>query len=115
VLLYPLLSQKPISCVSVNRTDGSCWVADQHNNEVVHLAANGRLRGLFLQNPPPLAQLIRGRYGWWNLWLLAGPIAWGVPCSLDTLANARSGLVQAQFDYHTAHANLLLAIGGLQE
>jgi pimeloyl-ACP methyl ester carboxylesterase len=58
----------------------------------LHLAsAEGRakLRGLFLQNPPPLAQLIRGRYGWWNLWLIAGPISWGVPASLDSLANAR--------------------------
>lgn len=52
-------------------------------------ADHTKLRGLFLQNPPPLAQLIRGRYGWWNLWLLAGPISWGVPSSLDSLANAR--------------------------
>lgn len=52
--------------------------------------AHAKLRGLFLQNPPPLAQLIRGRYGWWNLWLLAGPISWGVPSTLDSLANARN-------------------------
>lgn len=55
----------------------------------LHLAANRPVRGLFLQNPPPLAQLIRGQYGWWNLWLLAGPISLGVPTSLDSLENAR--------------------------
>ncbi len=62
----------------------------------LHLASapdHAKLRGLFLQNPPPLAQLIRGRFGWWNLWLLAGPISWGVPSSLDSLANARRASV----------------------
>src|SRR5262249_36083316 len=24
------------------------------------------------------------RYGWWNLWLLAGPVAWRVPAGLDS-------------------------------
>ncbi len=55
----------------------------------LHLAATGKVRGVMLQNPPPLAQLIRGRYGWWNLWLVAAPISWGVPASLDSLANAK--------------------------
>jgi pimeloyl-ACP methyl ester carboxylesterase len=59
----------------------------------LHIAATGRLRGLFLHNPPPLAQLIRGRYGWWNLWLLAGPVSLGVPRALDSLANARKTVV----------------------
>ena len=30
-----------------------------------------------------------GRFGWWNLWLAAGPIAAGVPKELDAIANAR--------------------------
>jgi pimeloyl-ACP methyl ester carboxylesterase len=55
----------------------------------LHLGTKGNLRGMFLHNPPPLPELIRGRYGWWNLWLLAGPISWSVPSSLDSLANAR--------------------------
>jgi len=54
----------------------------------LHLAANRPVRGLFLQNPPPLAELIRGRYGWWNLWIFAGPISLAVPASLDSLGNA---------------------------
>jgi fermentation-respiration switch protein FrsA (DUF1100 family) len=69
----------------------------------LHLASSAssadraKLRGLFLQNPPPLAQLIRGRYGWWNLWLVAGPISWGVPSALDSLANARKADVPVVF------------------
>ena len=54
----------------------------------LHLAASREVRGVFLQNPPPLAELIRGRYGWWNLWLLAAPVSWAIPSSLDSLANA---------------------------
>ncbi|MEO7092218.1 MAG: hypothetical protein ABI175_03135 [Polyangiales bacterium] len=55
----------------------------------LHLGMKGNLRGVFLQNPPPLPELIRGRYGWWNLWLLAGPVSWSIPSSLDSLENAR--------------------------
>ncbi len=29
------------NCVSVNSADGSCWVADRHNRQVVHLSAEG--------------------------------------------------------------------------
>lgn len=79
----------------------------------LHLGKSGKLRGIFLQNPPPLRQLIRGRYGWWNLWLVAVPVAWNVPPSLDSIENARRTtvptlVVSAQddevvpFDYQTA-------------
>ncbi len=53
--------------------------------------------GLLLQNPPPLKQLILGRYGWWNLWLLAGPVACKVPDDLDSLANAANVRAPAVF------------------
>ncbi len=53
--------------------------------------------GLVLKNPPPLAQLIRGEFGWWNLWLLAGPISLAVPGELDSLANARRSKAPALF------------------
>ena len=45
----------------------------------------------------------------------------GVATSLEitdaeiTVANARISNAQARYDYHTAHANLLLAIGILHE
>jgi len=63
----------------------------------LHIAANRSVDGLLLQNPPPLRQLIRGRYGWWNLWLLAVPIAWGVPSELDSLDNAARSRAPALF------------------
>jgi pimeloyl-ACP methyl ester carboxylesterase len=55
----------------------------------LHVAAERPgVAGLMLTNPPALRQLILGRFGWWNLWLAAGPIALGVPGELDSVANA---------------------------
>ena len=45
---------------------------------------------MVLHNPPPLRQLVLRQYGWWNLWLLAGPVALRIPSTLDSLANARA-------------------------
>ena len=52
------------------------------------LAARRPVAGIIIHNPPPLRQLILGRYGWWNLWLVAGPVAMHVPIDLDSVANA---------------------------
>jgi uncharacterized protein len=52
------------------------------------LAARRPVAGMVLQNAPPLRQLILGRYGWWNLWLLAGPVTMQLPDDLDSIANA---------------------------
>jgi pimeloyl-ACP methyl ester carboxylesterase len=54
----------------------------------LHVAAHRPVAGCVLHNPPPLRQLILGRFGWWNLWLLAGPVAMTVPAELDSPANA---------------------------
>ena len=54
----------------------------------LYVAAKRPVAGLVLQNPPPLRRLILGRYGWWNLWLAAGPLALQVPSELDALAQA---------------------------
>src|SRR4051794_37189872 len=40
----------------------------------LHIAAHRAVAGLVLHNPPALRQLILRQYGWWNLWLLAGPV-----------------------------------------
>lgn len=50
----------------------------------------GSVAGLVLHNPPALRQLILRQYGWWNLWLLAGPIAAQIPRELDSVANAKA-------------------------
>ena len=55
----------------------------------LHVAANRDVRGLVLHNPPPLRQIILRNYGWWNLWLIAGPVAMQIPRQLDSLANAK--------------------------
>jgi hypothetical protein len=39
------------------------------------VAANRPCAGLVLTNPPPLRNMILQRFGWWNLWLLATPVA----------------------------------------
>jgi uncharacterized protein len=46
--------------------------------------------GLILQNPPPLREMILRRFGWWNFWVLAGPVALQVPKDLDSIANAKA-------------------------
>lgn len=56
----------------------------------LHIAAHRGVAGLILHNPPALRQLILGQYGWWNLWLLAGPVAAQIPSDLNSIANARS-------------------------
>ena len=55
----------------------------------LYVAANREVAGCILHDPVPLKQLILGRYGWWNLWLIAGPVAWRLPGELDGIANAR--------------------------
>ena len=54
------------------------------------VAAHRPVAGVILQNPPPLKQIILRQFGWWNLWLLAGPMSLHIPSALDSLANARA-------------------------
>ncbi|MGB9474164.1 MAG: alpha/beta hydrolase [Candidatus Udaeobacter sp.] len=56
----------------------------------LHVAAHRPVTGLILQNPPPLREMILRRFGWWNLWLLAGPVALQIPKDLDSIANANA-------------------------
>ncbi|MCY2954053.1 MAG: alpha/beta fold hydrolase [Planctomycetota bacterium] len=50
----------------------------------LHVAANRKVAGVILRSPVPLRRLIMGRFGWWNLWLAAVPVAMSVPMELDT-------------------------------
>jgi pimeloyl-ACP methyl ester carboxylesterase len=63
----------------------------------LHVATQRPVAGLILHNPPPLREMILRRFGWWNLWLLAGPIALQIPRDLDSIANARSSRAPAIF------------------
>ena len=55
----------------------------------LHVAAQCPVAGLILHNPPPLREMILRRFGWWNLWLLAGPVALQIPRELDSIRNAQ--------------------------
>lgn len=63
----------------------------------LHVGANRPAAGLLLTNPPPLRQLIRGKFGWWNLWLIALPVSLAIPEQLDSLANASRCAMPAIF------------------
>jgi len=58
----------------------------------LHVAASrpAGIAGLILQNPPPLREMILRQFGWWNLWLLAGPVALQIPRDLDSIENAKA-------------------------
>ena len=57
----------------------------------------GEIAGVILQNPPPLREMILRQFGWWNLWLLAGPVALQIPRDLDSITNARASVPPAIF------------------
>src|SRR5512132_2516994 len=65
----------------------------------LHVAASrpAAIAGLILHNPPPLREMILRQFGWWNLWLLAGPVALQIPRDLDSIANARASRTPAIF------------------
>ena len=63
----------------------------------LHLAAQRPVAGLILHNPPPLREMILRRFGWWNLWLLAGPVALQIPRDLDSIENAKASHAPAVF------------------
>jgi uncharacterized protein len=63
----------------------------------LHVAAERPVAGMILHNPVPLRQLVLSRYGWWNLWLLAGPVALRIPKELDSVENAKRVFAPAVF------------------
>jgi hypothetical protein len=65
----------------------------------LHVAASrpAGIAGLILHNPPPLREVILRQFGWWNLWLLAGPVALQIPRDLDCIENARATRTPAIF------------------
>src|SRR3954463_9786919 len=56
----------------------------------LHIAAHRKIAGLILHNPVAMRQIILRQFGWWNLWLFAGPMAQKIPRELDSVANARA-------------------------
>jgi uncharacterized protein len=56
----------------------------------LHVAAHRPVTAVILHNPVPLREMILRRFGWWNLWLLAGPVALQIPRDLDSITNAKA-------------------------
>ena len=54
----------------------------------LHVAAHRPVAGVILHNPPALRQMVLGQFGWWNLWLFAGPLSAKIPAALDSVSNA---------------------------
>jgi pimeloyl-ACP methyl ester carboxylesterase len=63
----------------------------------LYVAAHRPVAGCVLWSPPPLRNMILLRHGWWNLWLLAAPVALAVPPELDSLRNAPKVTAPAVF------------------
>jgi len=63
----------------------------------LNLAAHRPVAGVILHNPIALRQMIMGHFGWWNLWLLAGPVAMQIPRDIDNVANAKASRAPAIF------------------
>ena len=63
----------------------------------LYVAAHRPVAGVILQNPPPLRQIVLRQFGWWNLWLIAGPVALRIPSALDSLANAHAARAPGVF------------------
>ncbi len=63
----------------------------------LHVAAQRPVTGLILQNPPAIRQMILRQFGWWNLWLLAGPWSMRIPAALDSVSNAKACRAHAVF------------------
>jgi pimeloyl-ACP methyl ester carboxylesterase len=52
---------------------------------------------LYLHNPLPLPQVIRGYHGWWNLWLLSGPASLWIPADINSIENAKRSTAPCTF------------------
>jgi pimeloyl-ACP methyl ester carboxylesterase len=63
----------------------------------LHVGANRPVAGCILWSPPPLQNMILSHHGWWNLWLLACPIALSIPSELDSLRYAPKVTAPAVF------------------
>lgn len=75
------------------------YAASIGTTAALHVAASrpNEIAGLILHNPVPLREIILRHFGWWNLWLLAGPIAMQIPQDLDSIGNVKASHAPAIF------------------
>jgi pimeloyl-ACP methyl ester carboxylesterase len=63
----------------------------------LYLAANYKIDGLLLQNPPALRETIDAQSGWWHFAWARSAIARQIPEVLDSIGNAEEARVPAVF------------------
>lgn len=99
---------------ALRKTAGSRPVFAQANSlgtaVALCLARQRSMAGLVLVNPAPLRQVILERYGWWNLWLLAGPASMAIPGQLDAVANASHCKAPAIFIHSEKDTSIPLSL-----
>jgi uncharacterized protein len=55
----------------------------------MYVATQRPVAGLILHNPPPMHELIMGRFGWWNGWIAASMVARAVPTEMESIPNGK--------------------------
>ena len=63
----------------------------------LYLATHRPIDGLFTRNPPPIRELVIGRYSWWNFGIGSRIIASRFPEQLDSIDNASKTKTPALF------------------
>jgi len=76
----------------------------------LHVAVSRPVAGVVCQNPPALRSMLLRQHGWYNLWLVAGPLAMAIPQELDSTTaaakiTAPGVFLMAQGDQTVAPAN----------
>ena len=71
--------------------DRPIFVAGQSLGSIpaLYVASKRDVAGVIIQNPPALPDQLWKQHGWWNLWLLAAPVAWQIPREMNSVVNAR--------------------------
>ena len=55
----------------------------------LYVASKRDVAGVIIQNPPAIPDQIWRQHGWWNIWLLAAPVAWQIPREMNSVVNAK--------------------------
>lgn len=73
-------------------------VTGQNIGAAVALSLQGRdVDGMVLYGPAPVKELLLGKFGWYNLWIVTGPVAFTIPDDLDAVRKAATVRVPAVF------------------
>ncbi len=83
-----LAAYDELKCVADDRP---IFVAGQSLGSIpaLYVASKRDVAGVIIQNPPAIPDQIWKQHGWWNLWLLAAPVAWQVPREMNSFINAK--------------------------